>query len=532
MPEIHLTIDKTPAGRWRLTGPRVVIGRDTNCDIAIDDPLSSRRHAAIFQAADGAFVIEDLGSKNGVLVNGTRIQRQALRHGDIVRIGRAEAVFWATDDIAPTPMPAGREPSTVGREPSTIVSPGRAKSEIAAGEIEPKTSFESSTKSDPTNLDSTDVEPDPNHPARLKRRIATLEEEVRAKDVELGVLRQGIRRRSTIAEKFDPAVASRGRGDDVRLASRFTQSSGTIAGTRCAFLAIGPRAKRFCAELIAQGHDAVYFLETTSGIYPDREIHGPELLTGIWTPLLTQTLANGLQPIFEDPARRPTDFVIVGDTESLPRSDDVERGLGPILAALPTSSGAKVTAHAMLFLSPGSVSGTSTPSTADPSSGRLTSIVFCDPETAFVSSESIARSRVPETAAATFLSILNLVGASAVHGAFGEAELRDIWAGISVTLGTSVAKDLDDASIEQLLSEIVTTAMTRPASALAEQASAAWLWVVDRRLLAQPAVVDRLVATTQKWARIAVPKSKTTVAVFAGQDCGVRLFAASGGVRR
>lgn len=534
MPEIHLTIDKTPAGRWRLTGPRVVIGRDTNCDIALDDPLSSRRHAAIFQAADGAFVIEDLGSKNGVLVNGTRIQRQALKHGDIVRIGRAEAVYWATDDIAPTPMPAGREPSTVGRDPSTIVSPARARTEIAAGEHEPKASFESATKSDPTNLESTDVAPDENHPARLKRRIASLEEELRARDVELGVLRQGIRRRTTIAEKSDFSPGGRGRNQDVRLPARFSVSSGMVAGPRFAFLAIGPRAKRFCAEILAQGHDQVYFVESTgtSGIYPDREIRCPELSTGGWSPAATQTLAAALRPIFDDASRRPTDFLIVGDAEMLPRSDDVERGLGAVLAALPQRSDVRCAAHAFLFLAPESVGGQATPWTADPASGRLASIVFCDPANAFVSSESIARSRVPETAGAVLATVLNLVGVSAVQGAFSEVELREIWAGIGVTLGTNVAPDLADESIEQLLSEIVTTAMTRPAAALADQVCAAWLWVVDRRFLTQPTVADRLVATTQKWTRIALPKAKATIAVFAGHECGIRLFTASGGVRR
>ncbi len=65
----------------------VIIGRLSECDIAIEDPNISRRHATI-TALDGTFRITDLGSTNGTKVNGSRISSQfELSHGDEITVG-------------------------------------------------------------------------------------------------------------------------------------------------------------------------------------------------------------------------------------------------------------------------------------------------------------------------------------------------------------------------------------------------------------------------------------------------------------
>ena len=51
----------------------VVIGRAVECDLAVDDPLVSRRHARVL-ASDLGAALEDLDSSNGVYVNGVRRQ--------------------------------------------------------------------------------------------------------------------------------------------------------------------------------------------------------------------------------------------------------------------------------------------------------------------------------------------------------------------------------------------------------------------------------------------------------------------------
>lgn len=70
-----------------------VIGRSAVCQLVIDDARASRRHARIV-VGKGAVSIEDLGSINGVFVNGHRVQgKQPLEDGDRIGIGGTELVL-------------------------------------------------------------------------------------------------------------------------------------------------------------------------------------------------------------------------------------------------------------------------------------------------------------------------------------------------------------------------------------------------------------------------------------------------------
>ena len=83
----------TVGGRTHeVDGKRAVIGRSRECDIQIADPNASRRHAELRREGDG-FSIVDLGSTNGLEVNGRRTQRAKLSDGDRVTIGTTELVF-------------------------------------------------------------------------------------------------------------------------------------------------------------------------------------------------------------------------------------------------------------------------------------------------------------------------------------------------------------------------------------------------------------------------------------------------------
>jgi hypothetical protein len=75
-----------------LEGRRAVIGRSKECDIQIADPNASRRHAELRREGD-AFWVVDLGSTNGLDVNGKRTQRAKLADGDRFTIGTTELVF-------------------------------------------------------------------------------------------------------------------------------------------------------------------------------------------------------------------------------------------------------------------------------------------------------------------------------------------------------------------------------------------------------------------------------------------------------
>lgn len=76
-----------------LVGPEAILGRSPDCHITIEDPLISRRHARIAVRDEGAF-ISDLGSRNGVKVNGRPIEGETeLKDGDRIRLGTQELLF-------------------------------------------------------------------------------------------------------------------------------------------------------------------------------------------------------------------------------------------------------------------------------------------------------------------------------------------------------------------------------------------------------------------------------------------------------
>ena len=72
--------------RHELTKRRVVIGRSKDCDIQLDDPNVSRRHAEVRQEGATYWVV-DLDSTNGVEVNGKRVKRLKLEDGTRFTIG-------------------------------------------------------------------------------------------------------------------------------------------------------------------------------------------------------------------------------------------------------------------------------------------------------------------------------------------------------------------------------------------------------------------------------------------------------------
>ena len=72
-----------------LHRPRVEIGRASSCDLVFDHPTVSRTHAAIVFRS-GRFVVEDLDSTNGVVVDGQRIAARDLAHGTRITLGMVE----------------------------------------------------------------------------------------------------------------------------------------------------------------------------------------------------------------------------------------------------------------------------------------------------------------------------------------------------------------------------------------------------------------------------------------------------------
>lgn len=90
--ELILIEEGKPARTFPLTKERVIIGRLAESDIVLSDPGASRRHAEV-RRQHGGYVITDLGSTNGTMVNEATIGERALEEGDRITIGRTVLEF-------------------------------------------------------------------------------------------------------------------------------------------------------------------------------------------------------------------------------------------------------------------------------------------------------------------------------------------------------------------------------------------------------------------------------------------------------
>jgi hypothetical protein len=83
-------------GRTELLGSGgATLGRSREADIVIDDANVSRKHAEV-RPSGGSWIVRDLGSTNGVKVNGRRVdpsRPQSLKRGDVIEIGTSRVTF-------------------------------------------------------------------------------------------------------------------------------------------------------------------------------------------------------------------------------------------------------------------------------------------------------------------------------------------------------------------------------------------------------------------------------------------------------
>ncbi|MFC5176246.1 FhaA domain-containing protein [Nocardioides taihuensis] len=90
--------------RHPINGPGLVVGRGTDADVRINDPGVSRRHVefTVQGGADGGVEVSarDLGSTNGMLVDGHRITHTRLRNGSEVKIGNTTLTVRVVEEAA------------------------------------------------------------------------------------------------------------------------------------------------------------------------------------------------------------------------------------------------------------------------------------------------------------------------------------------------------------------------------------------------------------------------------------------------
>src|SRR5262245_43122110 len=114
---VPLTPGAAPA--VSIQRPVLLIGRHPECDIRIDLPKISRRHCCVALAYE-RIMIRDLGSRNGVRVNGRLIDEVQLHPGDEIAIG---PILYRVENPQPAPsLPAARPRAAKAKKPPSLPS--------------------------------------------------------------------------------------------------------------------------------------------------------------------------------------------------------------------------------------------------------------------------------------------------------------------------------------------------------------------------------------------------------------------------
>jgi predicted component of type VI protein secretion system len=115
-----------------LERPVILIGRHPECDAHLDFPQISRRHCCVAQVAE-AYILRDLGSRNGVHVNGQKIDEARLKPGDEVAIAQ---FLYRLD--APDPRPAAPATPAAAKTPAPSPAPAAPQASPAPPKPAPK----------------------------------------------------------------------------------------------------------------------------------------------------------------------------------------------------------------------------------------------------------------------------------------------------------------------------------------------------------------------------------------------------------
>jgi pSer/pThr/pTyr-binding forkhead associated (FHA) protein len=116
-----LTLNQSVLGEFSLEKERLLIGRKPENDIQVDNLAVSGQHAAIITILNDSF-LEDLDSTNGTFVNGKLVKKHALKHGDVITIGKHE-LKYVNDDATTDDQDF---------EKTMIIRPGMASHAAAA----------------------------------------------------------------------------------------------------------------------------------------------------------------------------------------------------------------------------------------------------------------------------------------------------------------------------------------------------------------------------------------------------------------
>src|SRR6185503_5755186 len=116
-----------------LSDTETQIGKGPRNDIVIADPAVSSAHATI-RVENGGYTISDIGSRNGTVVNGERVEgSRALKHGDVIGVGLSKLTFRLTGYSETGAMPAAQIVAAKPAEPPPLTQDSLATVVVEAG---------------------------------------------------------------------------------------------------------------------------------------------------------------------------------------------------------------------------------------------------------------------------------------------------------------------------------------------------------------------------------------------------------------
>ena len=93
MAKLIMTLDGAILKEYSLDKDSISIGRKHGNDIQLNDLTVSGRHSLITVMGENTYV-DDLGSTNGTLLNGARVAKSVLKHGDLIQVGNYQFTYF------------------------------------------------------------------------------------------------------------------------------------------------------------------------------------------------------------------------------------------------------------------------------------------------------------------------------------------------------------------------------------------------------------------------------------------------------
>jgi predicted component of type VI protein secretion system len=120
---MRLSLNGRPLNSYKFSKDVIMVGRDPNADIFVDNPGVSREHLKFEMTPSGDYRLVDLGSANGTFLNEERVKAAYVRNNDVVRFGKFTLWIGLEPDRRKRQTEDERKLAPIADQATTILSP-------------------------------------------------------------------------------------------------------------------------------------------------------------------------------------------------------------------------------------------------------------------------------------------------------------------------------------------------------------------------------------------------------------------------